>query len=150
MDQVWHGCFFMSYSAQLESYQVALCRYCLDMKYAALIIKPDHTLIPFVSPLHWTLASNIAGLKVDRDSRYVGVPTRSLLLDQIIRLARQPGTKFFGHWTFQKSHFWTFLGRQIIRAISAKLTDASGLSERGWRDFRDSIWRQRAYFIRHS
>ena len=65
---------------------------------AALIIKPDHTLIPFVSLQPPDAGPpTVSGLEADRDVVTPWATDTAFAIDQIAQLSRQPGNRFYGH-----------------------------------------------------
>lgn len=99
----------LAYSVQLEDlasrgYVVVALEHGND---AALIIKPDHTLIPFVS-LRPSDAGppSVAGLEADRDTVIRWTADTTFAIDQIEQLSRRPETMFFGR--INMSHLGVF------------------------------------------
>jgi len=88
----------LAYTAQLEElasrgYVVVAIEHGND---AALIIRADHTLIPFVTPALDAGPPTAAGLEVDRAIVIRWTADTKFALDEIVQLSRKRGTRFFG------------------------------------------------------
>ena len=89
----------LAYTVQLEElasngYVVVATEHGND---AALIVKPDHTLVPFVSPTALDAGPpTVAGLKVDQDFAVRWTADTKFALDEIVQLSHTRGTRFFG------------------------------------------------------
>jgi hypothetical protein len=88
----------LAYTAQLEElasrgYVVVAIEHGND---AALIIKPDHALIPFVTPALDAGPPTAAGLEVYRAIAIRWTADTKFALDEIVQLSHKRGTKFFG------------------------------------------------------